>query len=257
MRCLTGHSRTALDLAGDFGWHFHLVQVRQGLVHSFVVLVDHAFAALAIGLLDGVFDLRDRFFTWQHTGYGKKAGLHDGVDAVAHAGLFSHIIGVDGVELQLLFYDGGLRFARQVVPDLFRSVDAVEQENAARLGIFENVKAFQEVELVACHEVGCVGSDQVRRQDWLGTKAQVADRQRAGFLGIVNKVTACIVFGFFTDDLDRVLVGAHGSIRTQPDKYTAHGFRVFDRKGPIKFQAGVGDIVIDADREVILGLGLL
>ena len=54
-----------------------------------------------------------------------------GVDAAAHAGLAGHFIGIDHVEVQFLFDDVFLHFLRQVIPNFFGTIDAVEQENPA------------------------------------------------------------------------------------------------------------------------------
>jgi hypothetical protein len=50
----------------------------------------HFLALAAVGLLDGVFDLLDGFLARQHAGQGEEAGLHDRVDARAHAGGLGH-----------------------------------------------------------------------------------------------------------------------------------------------------------------------
>ena len=112
----------------------------------------HRFAALAVGLLDALLDLVDGLVARQHAADGEEAGLHDGVDAPAHAGASGHFVGVDDVEAQLLLDDRLLGFTRQVIPHLVRPVDAVEQEDAARHGILEHVEALQEGELVAGDE---------------------------------------------------------------------------------------------------------
>ena len=64
----------------------------------------------------------------QDAGDGEEAGLHDRVDADAHAGVLGHLVGVDHVELQLLVDDRLLDLQRQLVPDLIRPVGAVQQE---------------------------------------------------------------------------------------------------------------------------------
>ena len=112
--------RAAGDLAGDLGRHLDLVQVDQGLVHGGVVLLDDGFAAFAVGLLDGLLDLLNGFITRQDAGDGEEAGLHDGVDAATHAGLFGHIVGVDGVELEFLLDDILLDFLAAAYPRLPR-----------------------------------------------------------------------------------------------------------------------------------------
>jgi hypothetical protein len=44
-----------------------------------------SFALFAIRLLDGLLDLGDGLIARQYAGDGEEAGLHDGVDARAHA----------------------------------------------------------------------------------------------------------------------------------------------------------------------------
>ena len=78
----------------------------------------HFLALLAVGLLDGVFDLVDGLLARQHAGEGEEAGLHDGVDARAHAGGLGDREGVNDVELELLLDQGFLRRAGEFVPDL-------------------------------------------------------------------------------------------------------------------------------------------
>jgi len=93
-----------------------LVEVAEGRIHGGEILLHHAFAALAVSLLDGVLDGLDGFLARQHSADGEEARLHDGVDATAHAGLLGHIVTVDDVELQLLVDDLLLHQAGQVVP---------------------------------------------------------------------------------------------------------------------------------------------
>ena len=74
----------------------------EGRVDGGEVLGDHGFAALAIGLLDGFLDLLDGFIAGQHAADGEEAGLHDGVDAGAHAGFAGYGVAIDDIELDLL-----------------------------------------------------------------------------------------------------------------------------------------------------------
>ena len=113
--------------------HLHLVQVGQRLVDRGEVPLDDLLALLAVGLLDRLLDLGDGLLARQHAGDGEEAGLHDRVDAPAHAGVLGDLVGVDHVELQLLVDDLLLHLARQVVPDLVRAVRGVQQEHRARL----------------------------------------------------------------------------------------------------------------------------
>jgi hypothetical protein len=104
---------------------------------------------------------------------------------------------------------------------------------------------------VAGDELGLV--DQVRRADRLGAKAQVRDGDRAGFLRVVHEVALGVVVGLFTDDLDRVLVRADGAVCAQPKNTHARSRGSRISKG-IVIQAGEGNIIVDADGEVVLGL---
>ena len=98
---------------------------------------------------------------------------------------------------------------------------------------------------------------QIGSADRLGTKAQVRDGGSAGFLRVVNEVALRPVLGLFADDLDRVLVRADRAICAQTPEYTAHRLGGFDVESRVVFQAGVSDVVIDADCEVVLRLGFL
>ena len=78
----------------------------------------------------------------------------------------------------------------------------------------------------------------------------------AGFLRVVVEVTLGEVVGLFTDDLDRVLVGADGTICTEAKEHTTDSAFRLDNKVGIYVQAGVGDIIVDAESEMVLGVGV-
>ena len=130
------------------------MKVSQGCIHGGEVLGNHRFAALAVGLLDGLLDLLDRLFARQHAADGEEAGLHDGVDARAHAGFARHRVAVDHVELDLLVQHLFLRAARQFVPDFGGRVRRVEQEDRAGHGCFQHIHLLEEAEVVAGHKAG-------------------------------------------------------------------------------------------------------
>ena len=54
--------------------------------------------------------------------------------------------------------------------------------------------------------------DQVWCADLFLAEAQVTGGHAAGLLGVVNEVSLNFVVGAVTDNLDRVLVGANGTI---------------------------------------------
>ena len=92
--------------AGDLGGNLDLEQVGERLVHRRDVLLHDFLALAAVGLLDGVFDLLDGLLARQHAGQGEEAGLHDRVDARAHAGGLGDADRVNHVELDLLLDQG-------------------------------------------------------------------------------------------------------------------------------------------------------
>ena len=63
-----------------------------------VVHLDDLFALLGVSLLDSVFDSGDCFILRQDAWKCEEAGLHDGVDPAAHAGVFGNVVGVNRVE---------------------------------------------------------------------------------------------------------------------------------------------------------------
>jgi len=178
------------------------MQVLQRGIHCGEVLLHHCLTPLAIGLLDGFLDLLNGFFTGQNAADGKEAGLHDGVQTPSHAGLLSHLVGINGVELQMLANHIVLNFTGQMLPDFLRTVDAVEQEYAAIGCIFEDVNALEEGELVAGDEIGIAFSDEVRGANGFGSKAEVGNGDGTRFLGVIVEETLGEVIGIFTNDLD-------------------------------------------------------
>ena len=142
----------------------------QALVDSFVVHIDDSLAAFAVSFFDRFFDLLDRFILRKHTRDGKEARLHDGIYSPTHPCLLGYLVCIDHIELELLRQYGFLNFDRQIVPDLIRTIDAVEQENTARLCVLQDVEPFQEHKLVTGDKIGCIRSDQVRSLNGFRTK---------------------------------------------------------------------------------------
>ena len=83
---------------------------------------------------------------------------------------------------------------------------------------------------MAGHEVG--PGNQVAGMDRLGAEAQVRDGDGAGFLRVVDEIALGVVVGFLADDLDGVLVGAHGAIGAQAVEQGAHRARVLRWRTP-------------------------
>src|SRR5205823_1482880 len=123
------------------------------------VVLDHGLTTLAIGLLDALFDLSNRLLLRQNAADGEETGLHHGVDASTHPNTAGYLVGVNYVEMQPFVENLLLHFRWQMIPDLFRFIDAIEQEDTARGSILEHIKALQEGELVTGHEVSLTGTN--------------------------------------------------------------------------------------------------
>ena len=208
---------------------------------------------VAVGIFHRQTDVLQRLVFRQHAGDGEEGRLHDDVDASTQAERLRQRIGVDDVDLGLLLDECMLYFQRYLGPGLVRRMGAVEQERAPRLQVMENVVALQESEGMAGDELGLI--DQVRAADRRRAESQVRSRHRPGFLRVINEVALGEVVGGLADDLDRVLVGADRSIRTQAiEQGPPHAFR-FTVEVVIPRQARPADVVENADGEMVLRAG--
>ncbi len=72
------------------------------------------------------FDGLNRLFARQDPADGEEAGLHDGIDAVAHLRLARDLVRIDQVELEFLLDNDFLRRLRQVVPYLVRPKGSIQ-----------------------------------------------------------------------------------------------------------------------------------
>ena len=72
-------------------------------------------------------------------------------------------------------------------------------------------KAAQEAKR-RVQEIGIIFADQIWSADFIGTKAQVADRCGSGFLGVILKIALGIIFSFNTNDLNGVFIRADSTI---------------------------------------------
>ena len=169
-------------------------------------------------------DRRDRFFLRQHTRNGKEAGLHDGIDAAAHAGFLGNRVAVDHIKFQLLIDDLLLHLARQLIPDPIGRERAVQQERRALIRVAQHVNAFQERELVASHEVRA--RDEIARFERFWTEAQVRGRNRTRLLRVIDEIALGKEIGVLADDLDRVLVRAHRAIGAETVEQRPHSLGV-------------------------------
>ena len=63
---------------------------------------------------------------------------------------------------------------------------------------------------------------QVSGVNGLRAEAQVRNRHRAGFLGVINEISLRVVVGVLADDLDGILVGAHRAVGAQSVEHGTH-----------------------------------
>ena len=248
------HRNRAGGGVGPLSGNLDLDQAGDGDVDGVPVLLDDLVALLAVGLLGVGLHVLIRLIVGDDVGQLEEGGLHDGVDAVAHANLTGQLDGVDGVELGFLLGQQLLHGCGQLSLQLLGGPGAVEQEGAALLQRGDHVVHGDVRRVVAGDEVGRV--DQIGALDRLVAKAQVGHGDAAGLLGVVGEVCLNILVGVIADDLDGVLVGADGAVRAQTVEHAGHGAGRCSVDGLAQLQRGVGHVVGDAHGEVVLRLVL-
>ena len=220
-----------------------------GGVDGLPVHLDDVHALLGKGLLGGLLDQLEGLVLGQDLAEGEEGGLHDRVDTATETDLLGDLERVDAVEADLLGDDRLLHVAGQRPEDVGGGVLGVEQEDAAVGDAVEHVEATDVGGVVAGHEVGLV--DQVGALDLLFAKAQVADGDAAGLLGVVDEVALREHVGVVADDLDGVLVGADGTVGTQTPEHAAGGAFRLGVDGLAEGDGKVGHVVVDTDGEAM------
>ena len=229
------------------------MHVRQRSVNRGKVLLNNRVALLGISLLNRVLDFRNRLFARQNVGNREEARLHDGVDALAHAGFARNFYGVDGVELQLLVDNLLLNFISQVIPDFVCVIRRVQQEGCARFGDAQDVHLVHKLELVAGNEVSLV--NQVGGLNRVVGEAQVRRRHRAGLAAVIDEVALAVLAGVFGDNLNRVLVGADGTVCTQTEEDGADNVLALGVDAVVISQRLVGYVIVYTDGETVNRVG--
>ena len=217
-----------------------------------VVHVHHVLTLLAIGLHDGVLHVLHGVLVGDDARDLEEGALEDGVRTVAEADFRSDLGRVDDIDLDVLPADDGLRVVRDVLDGLFLVPEAVQQQGAAFLDALQDVILAEVGRDVAGHEVG--GVHQVRSLDGLLAEAQVRAGVAAGLLGVVVEVGLAVEVGVGTDDLDGVLVRAHGTVGTETVELALGGAGLHDGNLALDREGLEGDVIDDADGEVRLGL---
>ncbi len=238
---------------GPVGGHIDLDEGGSAGVNGLVVHFHHVLTLLGVGLGGGVLHVLDGLLLGHDLGQGEEGGLEDGVGTLAHADLGGQVDGVDGVQLDVVLGDIALGLGVEVVAQLVKIPLAVNHEHAAGLDVVDHLEALGDVGgVVAGHEVGFI--DIVGGPDGLVAEAQVADGHAAGLLGVVLEVRLDILVGVVADDLDGVLVGAHGAVAAQAPELALDGAFRGGVGGVLLGQGQARDIVHDADGELAAGL---
>ena len=125
------------------------MQIGESIIYRLYVLVNNVITFFAIRLPDGGLDFFYSFFTGKHTGYGKKAGLHNRVDALAHAARMGYFIGIYGIKLCLLVDQVLLNNFWEFAPEFRRRIGRVQKQGSTLLEIFDQVDHHKEDPVVA------------------------------------------------------------------------------------------------------------
>ncbi len=106
-------------------------------------------------------------------------------------------------------------------------------------------------------KVGVVFTNQISGTDRIWAEAQMRNRNCAGFFRVIDEITLSELFGRFADNFNGVFIGAYRAVTTQTVK---HGLnRLVQCIGAITripIQAGMSNIIMDADGEMIFRLRL-
>ena len=220
-----------------------------------IVLRDDRVALLGVGLLCRSLHVFKRLIRRDDVREFEERGLHDRVDAAAHADFARELDCIDVVELEMVLCDRVLHGRGQLLLHFFKGPRRVQKERAAFLDAFRNRVAGDVRRVVACRKVRLV--DEVRALDRGLAEAQMGYRETAGLLGVVGEVALRVHVGVVADDLDAVLVRADRTVGTETEELA--GDRAFRRGVHERThrEAGERDVVDDTDREVILGLVLI
>ena len=228
-----------------------LVDACHGFVHGVPVPLDELGTLAGVAFLDRVLDFRDCLVKRQNVAQREIGHLHDRVDAGAHAGFLGDPVGVDHVEFQLLRDDELLGLVREVIPRGVRAVRRVQKKDRPLPCGFEDRLLLEQVVLVAPDKIR--RGDQIRCVDRLFSEPQMRDRDRAGLLGIVNKIRLRVEPELLGDDLDCVFVRADRAVGAEPeeDRLAERLARQVERR--IVAEREPADIVFNPDRELLAG----
>ena len=222
-------------------------------VNGRIVLVDDIFALLAVGLHDEVLHLLDSLVNGDNARDAEECGLENGVGTVAETDFLGNLGGVDVVNGDVVVGEILLHLVGKVGNEFVTVPDGVQQERTALLETTCHIVHVEVSLLVASHEVGC--RHEVSGADGFVTETEVRAGEAARLLGVVGEVSLAILVGGLTDNLDRVLVGAYGTVGAEAVELglehtlAAHGDFLADGEREER------NVILNAEGEVVLGLG--
>src|SRR6202140_2587041 len=255
LRSVRWHRRKDVKWSRYLIRDLHFRQMRQGLVDRVKIPFEDGFTAVAISLFNSLLDGRDRVGGRQDAANGEEAGLHDGVDAAAHAGLAGYGVGINDENTQMFLDDLLLEFPGQVIPHFGGSKRRIQQHARARNGPRQHVHVFDEREMVAADEIGSI--NQIGGANWQRAKPQMRDRHGARLLRVIDEVALRVIPSLLADNLDGVLVCADRTVGPEAVENRADGVRALGGKSGIVFEAGMRDVVVNANREMIARRGTI
>ena len=184
----------------------------------------------------------------------KECALQDIVGALAEADLLRQLGSVNDVEVGVLAGKVTLHLTGELSVQLVHGPRAVQQERAAILQILGSIVLLDIGGRVNGHEIG--RGDQIGAADGLIAEAQMALGQAAGLHRVIGEICLCVLVAHKADSGDGILVGAHSTVAAQAPQL-ATDLTGMGQLNLRIIQRGVGHIIVDADSEVVLGLGLL
>ena len=110
---------------------------------------------------------------------------------------------------------------------------------------------------MASDKIGIIELNQIRCMDWFRPEPKMWNSYRSRFFRIIDKITLRIVICIFTNYFDCILVGSHSPISAKTKAYAANRFIRLYRKTIVVIQAGIADIIPNANCEVVFGMFLL
>ena len=134
--------------------NFNLVNMSNTCIYCGAVHVYDVLAFSAVGLLDGVFHVVDRFVNRNDVCQLEECSLKDGVgSSCAKTDFLCEGNGVAGVELDVVICDISLNLTRKMLFQFFIVPYAVEQEESTRFNILNHLIFIKVSGVVASNKV--------------------------------------------------------------------------------------------------------